>query len=224
MHIPHRESEGTVLTYGTYIFDFDNTLFDTRGGYEACYRKAFRIFGMAYDPSKYYQYISTPLHAIFEKHYPGCPCKYREFVAEFVREAENSVVDTAVPFPETVECIEKLADSGKKMAIVSGSYESYINDILDNNGLRGHFGTVIGYESSLHPKPDPYPINLCIENLGIQPSECVYIGDSPGDITAAKRAGIGKILVDRHGSGGEVEADRIISDLTGLFDRDKSLY
>ncbi|MDD2410729.1 MAG: HAD family hydrolase [Candidatus Methanomethylophilaceae archaeon] len=223
MHIPHRGLEGTVLRYSTYIFDFDNTLFDTRGGYEACYRKAFRIFGMAYDPSKYYQYIRTPLHAIFEKHYPGCPCKYREFVAEFMKEAENSVVDTAVPFPETAECIEKLADSGKRMAIVSGSYESYIYDILENNGLRGHFGTVIGYENSLLPKPDPYPINFCIRNLGARPSECVYIGDSPDDITAAERAGIGKILVDRHGVGGEIEADRIISDLTGLLDLDQSL-
>lgn len=217
MYIQNKEPEGIVLKYGTYIFDFDNTLFDTRGGYEACYRKAFGIFGIAYDPSKYYHYIRTPLHAIFEKHYPGCPCKYREFVAEFMKEAENSVVDTAIPFPETIECIERLADSGKKMAIVSGSSETYINEILNNNGLRGHFGTVVGYENSLRPKPDPYPINLCLKNLSTGPDDCVYVGDSPDDITAAKRAGIGKILVNRHGGDWESEADHIISDLIELL-------
>lgn len=205
------------MNYGTYIFDFDNTLFDTRGGYEACYRKAFGIFGIVYDPSKYYCYIRTPLHAIFEKHYPGRPCRYREFVAEFMKEAENSVVDTTVPFPETIECIERLADSGKKMAIVSGSPESYISDILDNNDLRSHFGTVIGYENSLRPKPDPYPIDLCLKNLGTRPDGCVYIGDSLDDVTAAKRAGIGKILVDRHGGYREGEADHVISNLIELF-------
>lgn len=217
MHISDKKPEGTVLNYETYIFDFDNTLFDTRGGYEACYRKAFGIFGMPYDPSKYYSYVGTPLHKIFEKHYPGCPCKYREFVAEFIKEADNSVVDTAVPFPETIECIERLTDLNKDMAIVSGSSESYIRDILKNNGLSEYFRDIVGYENTMYPKPDPYPINLCIKNLGTESSGCVYIGDSPDDITAAKRAGIGKILVDRHGNGGNCDADHIISDLTELL-------
>ncbi len=205
------------MNYGTYVFDFDNTLFDTRRGYESCYVKTFEAFGIHYDPARYFEYIRTPMHQIFENHYPGCPCKYREFVALFLKEADRTVVESAVPFPETDDCLQRLSDSGKTMGIVSGSSEYVIRDVLERNGFDMHFDTVVGYESAVRPKPDPYTLNLCLERLDSDPSDSVYVGDSPGDMIAAERAGMGKILIKRddhaHGCG----ADRVISSLLELF-------
>lgn len=204
------------MSFGTYIFAFNNTLFDTRKGYEASYKKAFGAFGITYEPSKYYQYFETSLHLIFESNFSGCPCKYREFVAEFFKEADLRVIESSVPYSDTLDSIKKLADSGKGLAIVSSSPETYIKSILKNNGIDDLFESVVGFERSLINKPDPYSINVCVKELDVDPKNCVYIGGSSIDITAAERAGVGKILVDRIGKNRDVSADLVIPDLTGL--------
>lgn len=204
------------MSFETYIFAFDNTLFDTRKGYEASYKKAFRAFGMTYEPSKYYQYFETPLHLIFESNFPGCPCKYREFVAEFFKEAGLRVIEASVPYSDTLDSIKRLVDSGKGLAIVSNSPEIYIKSILKNNGMDDLFKSIVGFERSLIQKPDPYSINVCVKELDVDPKDCVYIGGSSIDITAAERAGVGKILVDRISKDKNVSSDLVIPDLTRL--------
>lgn len=204
------------MSFETYIFAFDNTLFDTRKGYEASYKKAFRAFGMTYEPSKYYQYFETPLHLIFESNFPGCPCKYREFVAEFFKEAGLRVIEASVPYSDTLDSIKRLVDSGKGLAIVSSSPEIYIKSILKNNGMDDLFKSIVGFERSLIQKPDPYSINVCVKELDVDPKDCVYIGGSSIDITAAERAGVGKILVDRISKDENVSSDLVIPDLTRL--------
>lgn len=204
------------MSFETYIFAFDNTLFDTRKGYEASYKKAFRAFGMTYEPSKYYQYFETPLHLIFESNFPGCPCKYREFVAEFFKEAGLRVIEASVPYSDTLDSIKRLVDSGKGLAIVSSSPEIYIKSILKNNGMDDLFKSIVGFERSLIQKPDPYSINVCVKELDVNPKDCVYIGGSSIDIIAAERAGVGKILVDRISKDKNVSSDLVIPDLTRL--------
>lgn len=204
------------MSFETYIFAFDNTLFDTRKGYEASYKKAFRAFGMTYEPSKYYQYFETPLHLIFESNFPGCPCKYREFVAEFFKEAGLRVIEASVPYSDTLDSIKRLVDSGKGLAIVSSSPEIYIKSILKNNGMDDLFKSIVGFERSLIQKPDPYSINVCVKELDVDPKDCVYIGGSSIDIIAAERAGVGKILVDRISKDENVSSDLVIPDLTRL--------
>ena len=39
-------------------------------------------------------------------------------------------------------------------------------------------------------KPHPFPLNKCLQELGIEASEAIYIGDSIFDYQAAKAAGM----------------------------------
>ncbi len=204
------------MSFGTYIFAFNNTLFDTRKGYEASYKKAFDSFGIVYDPEKYHQYFETPLHLIFESSFPGCPCKYREFVAEFFKEADVKVIKSAVPYHDTRDSIKRLSDLGKEIAIVSGSPETYIENILKNNDMDDLFKSIVGFERSMIQKPDPYSINVCIRELDADPKDCIYIGGNLTDIMAAEGAGIEKVFVDRTGDGRNTNACKVISDLAGL--------
>ena len=54
--------------FGSYIFDLDNTLLDSRKGYEEAYIAAFREYDIPYDPSMYNEYIRTPLSYTFSKY------------------------------------------------------------------------------------------------------------------------------------------------------------
>jgi HAD superfamily hydrolase (TIGR01509 family) len=44
-------------------------------------------------------------------------------------------------------------------------------------------------------KPHPAPLRLALKQLRLQPSACVYVGDSPEDLEMAKGAGVRAIAV-----------------------------
>jgi phosphoglycolate phosphatase len=44
-------------------------------------------------------------------------------------------------------------------------------------------------------KPHPAPLRLALRQLSLEPSACVYVGDTPEDLEMAKRAGVRAIAV-----------------------------
>jgi len=60
----------------------------------------------------------------------------------------------------------------------------------------GHlFETVVGGDETEKHKPDPEPLLLAAERMGVDPSQAAYVGDSPFDVGAAKAAGMYAIAV-----------------------------
>ena len=48
---------------------------------------------------------------------------------------------------------------------------------------------------TLEKKPHPAPLRLALRKLRLEPSACVYVGDSPEDLQMAKSAGVRAIAV-----------------------------
>ncbi len=86
----------------------------------------------------------------------------------------------------------KLNELHKKhrLGIVTGRPRTETLYVLKKYAVEKLFDTVIAMED--YPpeksKPDPFPINLALEKLGLY--EAIYVGDSVDDIMAAKRAGV----------------------------------
>ncbi|MDR0887685.1 MAG: HAD family hydrolase [Candidatus Methanoplasma sp.] len=186
--------------YDFYIFDLDNTLVDSSKGYEKAYRTAFREFDMPYDPSKYHEYIRTPLEVVFDMHCKNpTPCKFREFYAIALKTYDKCHTESVDLFPDARECIMALALAGKSMGVVSNSGTPHIKNILSNLGVSGLFGSFVGLERVVVPKPDPEPVLLCIREIDAIGEATVMIGDSVADIAAGSGAGIDTALVTRYG-------------------------
>ncbi|GAB7041541.1 hypothetical protein JCM9533A_53910 [Catenuloplanes niger JCM 9533] len=49
------------------------------------------------------------------------------------------------------------------------------------------------YADPARMKPDPAPVLAAMRELNAEPGECVLIGDSISDLTAARRAGVAAI-------------------------------
>ena len=49
---------------------------------------------------------------------------------------------------------------------------------------------MIGADDVEIHKPDPHPLLVAAERLGSPPERCVYVGDAPPDMQAAKGAGM----------------------------------
>lgn len=216
MHIQDKQFEGTLLRYGAYIFGFSDVLFDTRKAYESGYIKAFESLDGTYNVSDYRVYRDSDMHALFDSQFPQCPCKYREFVAEFFKGFNEEIIRSSRPYSDTLDGIRKLAELGLRLGIVSGLPEMYIREILEKHDIGGSFKSVVGFERSPVRKPDPYQLNLCLQELGSEASDCVHIGSGPDDALASERAGIGKVLIDREGDSLLSVADLVMYDLTSL--------
>jgi pyrophosphatase PpaX len=88
------------------------------------------------------------------------------------------------------EVVSALAQRGHPLAIVTSKATPIARQSLTFVGLDGYFPTIIGFDETTRHKPDPEPVNLALQRLGITSDRAVFVGDSPYDIQAGKAAGV----------------------------------
>jgi len=98
------------------------------------------------------------------------------------------------------------------MAVVSTRHEGPTRAFLDRFDLRKYFDVVVTGLSTEHTKPYPDPVLLAARQLGVQPDQCVMIGDTTVDIHAGRAAGTQTIGV-LCGFGEEAELRRLGADI-----------
>jgi phosphoglycolate phosphatase len=83
-----------------------------------------------------------------------------------------------------------------KLGALTNACVKYAEAVLEVNGATGsRFGSIRGADNVPTPKPSPDGLFVVCQDLGVDPKDCVYIGDSPSDIHAAKNAGMYAIAV-----------------------------
>jgi len=184
--------------YELYIFDFDNTLFDTSRGLAAILNNAFPAVGLQYDESMFQDLVGMTMEQIFDK-FVGDESKREIFNEKFIEIVHSDAYLQGVPFPETKRVLEELRDRGKKVAIASGKYRFKILKLMEVHGMAELIPeVVIGYHDTENHKPSPDPILKAISHFDVPKETIVYVGDSPHDALASKNAGVDSVIVNRH--------------------------
>ena len=98
------------------------------------------------------------------------------------------------------------------MSVVSSRDEKGTMRFLERFDLVKFFGPVITGLSARRTKPYPDPIVLAAQKMGVEPEECLMIGDTTVDIRAGKSAGAQTVGV-LCGFGQEDELRRMGADL-----------
>lgn len=182
--------------YDLYLFDFDNTLYDTSEGIKEILKQAFPAAGREYSDDLFLETLGLSMDQVFDR-FIGDRDLYGRFCDEFMRIVRTEAYKTAVPFPETADVLMRLRDAGKHVGIASGKMSYKIVDLLEAHGLYGYVETVVGYHDTERHKPDPAPIELAFSRFDVPLERTVYIGDSPNDGLAAKAAGMDCLIVNR---------------------------
>ena len=183
--------------YRLYLFDFDNTLYDTNEGIREILRHALPLVGVEYDDSRFGEFSGLSMDQVFER-YVGDWSLYDRYRDEFMRIVRSDVYMTGVPFPETEHVLRELRSRGKRIGIVSGKMSFKIENLMERDGMLGLVETIVGYGDTERHKPFPDPIELALSRFDIPRSEVLYIGDSPNDSGAAINAGIDCAIINRH--------------------------
>ncbi|MEJ5225667.1 MAG: HAD family hydrolase [Anaerolineales bacterium] len=75
------------------------------------------------------------------------------------------------------------------MAVVSARDDKSTRAFLDQFGLTGYFDVIVTAVTAEHTKPYPDPIYYAAQKMGVQPQNCLMIGDTTVDIRAGRAAG-----------------------------------
>ncbi len=143
-------------------------------------------------------------------------------VDEILSRHEGFAAATATPIKGALEIVMKLRNLGLGLAILTNNGRPALDMIMRQIPLRENFDIIQTRHES--PKPKPYPDGLLkvASDLGVFPSEIVYVGDALIDATAAKRAGIefwgvctGETAADVLYDAG---ASRVFSSLQGVYE------
>lgn len=184
--------------YTLYLFDFDNTLFDTRCGIEAILREALPVLGVDYGPDSFDECLGLTMDQVYDRYMGDDRSRYRDFERSFMSVVMSDAYLGAPPFPETARVLESLRARGKRIGVISGKKAYKIVNLLRANGLDGYPETVVGFDETERHKPFPDPILKGMSSFDVPKDETVYVGDSPNDAMAAEAAGVDCVIVDRH--------------------------
>ncbi|MEW6058999.1 MAG: HAD family hydrolase [Actinomycetota bacterium] len=92
-------------------------------------------------------------------------------------------------YPNVGRVVEALS-ARVPLAVFSGASTLSCEILLRVTRLRSPFGVVLGSDHVERPKPEPDGIELTCERVGVPPESAAYVGDSPDDMAAARRAGV----------------------------------
>lgn len=120
--------------------------------------------------------------------------KFEEFLAEFIDYYNHHNRIKTRPYEGILETTKTLADMDVKMAIVTNKGQVASESLLDDF-FKPYINIVVG-DNGIHArKPDPEPINMALEMLGVtDKSKVLYIGDSEVDAATAENSGLDYIL------------------------------
>ena len=86
------------------------------------------------------------------------------------------------------ELVERLHGMGLKIGVLSNKQDHYVKALCKNVLPKECYDAAQGSIFGKPTKPDPYLSHLITEALGVDPSECIFVGDSDVDVKTAHNA------------------------------------
>jgi HAD superfamily hydrolase (TIGR01509 family) len=100
------------------------------------------------------------------------------------------VLSRGLVFPGIPELLRKIKTSGRRLALFTGVEKVMMEYTLNPFKLSGFFEVLVTADDVQKSKPDPEGINLAMRRIKVDANDSMYVGDSPADIVAGKRAGV----------------------------------
>ena len=94
-----------------------------------------------------------------------------------------------------IEALDFLKSTGVRIGCVTNKASQFTLPILKDLGISDYFETVLCGDQVERKKPDPQPLIMSAEKLGVSPEVSLMLGDSMSDVKAARAAGFGIICM-----------------------------
>ena len=218
------EGASTTTDVKGVVFDMDGTLLNTLPDLTALTNAVLSDLGYPTHTEEAIRgFIGDGVRALMMRAMPDSASddEKEAALAEWKSRYQEFGRRKTVPYPNIIEMLEGLKSKGVKLGVLSNKFDAAVKD-LAGFYLPATFDVAKGESPTCPRKPDPTGLLASIQEIGLNPSQVAYIGDSAGDMKTAKAAGAmaigvswGYQTVDRLVSAG---ADMVIDDPLAILD------
>jgi pyrophosphatase PpaX len=171
------------------LLDLDGTLVDTVPFILRSVRAAFEGRARIPTEEEWIAGIGQPLRVQLAPYTDG-PADLEALVARYRAYQREHHDRMTRAFPGAVEAVRAVAAAGHPVGIVTGKLADTAARAIDLVGLAPYVQALVAADSCRRHKPDPEPVLLALTQLGREPREALFLGDSPLDIQAGNAAGV----------------------------------
>ena len=181
------------MRFPVVLFDLDGTLIDSGAMILASFRHATRTV-LARELSDEVLLARVGGATLDEQMRALDPTRVEDLVASY-REHNEPLHEELQPCRGVVEVLERLHDEGRRLGIVTAKRQVTVGLAFRVLRLAHLFDAVVASDDVPRNKPYPDGILRALKLLDARPEEAAYVGDSPWDVEAAKRAGVRAVAV-----------------------------
>ena len=178
------------------LFDHDGTLVDTEPVWAAAKQELTADFGGTWTEQDTLDCLGLSMQFTLDRlRERGVNLPDEEINNLLVAKVHETLAQQPVEFLPGIErFLSEVREAQIPAAVVTNATTSVARRTA-NAAPEGTFSVVIGNDETTHPKPDPQPYLLAAERLGVDPTQCVAIEDSPSGVRSATAAGMRVIVV-----------------------------
>lgn len=179
----------TEFKLSCVLFDLDGTLVDTAPDLIACLNATLAAHDLNTVSAAYVKpFISWGALAMINASVavPLSETKKAELLEAMLTHYENNIAEHTVFFTGMVETLATIEQHGLKWGVVTNKRQRFTKPLMDALQLTHRAACIISGDSTANPKPHSDPMIAACSQAGVNPRECVYIGDASHDIAAGK--------------------------------------
>lgn len=185
--------------YKACIFDLDGTLTDTLDSLTFSVNKTLKEMELPQITREQCRmFVGNGSKVLLEKALKAAGDKeasrLEEALTRYERIFRTGCTYHVVPYDGIPGLLEALKAAGMKIAVLSNKPDQNAHSVVEEIFGKGTFDWIQGQKEGVPRKPDPSAALLIAKELGADPSETLYVGDSEVDIAtgmAAKMETIG---------------------------------
>ena len=181
------------------IFDLDGTLADTLTSIAYFSNASLLRFGLReIEKEKYKKMVGNGAKTLVRRMIDtvgGTDEQFEKVLEDYVRTYDEDFMYLTTAFDGILDMLKTLKENGIKVAVLSNKPDSTVKKISEELFGDALVDLCYGARENVPLKPDPTAVLDIINEIGVSPKDCLYIGDTNTDIQTAKNAGLTSIGV-----------------------------
>ncbi len=180
------------------IFDMDGTVLDTITTITYYVNKTLKNFGIdtvSEDECKYF--AGNGAEKLIERTLKSKSYYSEELFSKaldyYKSEYDKAPLYLTKPFKGILELMDELSARGIKLAVVSNKPD-FATKAIAKHFFGDKMDMVLGARAGVPLKPAPNSVIETLNYLGVNSSECAYIGDTSTDIETGKNANVSVVI------------------------------
>ncbi|HUG24669.1 phosphoglycolate phosphatase [Piscinibacter sp.] len=179
------------------LFDLDGTLIDSAPDLAGAANELRAAHGLSALPYEHFRpMVGSGARGMVGVAFDVGPQheRFAELRDDFLRRYEQRMMLETRIFDAVVPVLDTLDARHHPWGIVTNKAARFTVPLVRSLGLHERAATVIAGDTTPHSKPHPAPLLEAARQMGLEPSECLYVGDDPRDVQAGLAAGMTTVV------------------------------